>query len=416
MLLILGSIEGGAQLWYRYQFGTWYSRQTAADPFAAGTAFERDVNLAPLQPEISTQVVHPYLGFVFNVETINPDASGAQPATIDRVIRTFGFTSNSNPLPFTRLPGQINILITGGSVGGGLLPYLQDAYNRADFGDVHRRKAYFFAAALGGYKQPQQAIALLYFLSVGAKFDLVINIDGYNEITLPYSENCRAHTYPFFPRAWRNRIADRGVGSKLLGEIIYLDNRKEYLMELMKHHSLYYSATAGLYRLWQLNDTVHRMAELAELVNRASLDTASFEQSGPYIPGLNSDDVIAESVDVWSRSSQMMQSIAAGAGIEYFHVLQPNQYVKNSKTFTAQEKAVALVSSPTTLLAAKGYELLIARGKSPGLNYFDATNIFTGENRTVYADACCHLNQLGNEILAAEIIRQVNSRLSVLKH
>ena len=35
-----------------------------------------------------------------------------------------------------------------------------------------------------GYKQPQQLLVLAYFLSIGQPFDLVINIDGFNEVAL----------------------------------------------------------------------------------------------------------------------------------------------------------------------------------------------------------------------------------------
>ena len=35
-----------------------------------------------------------------------------------------------------------------------------------------------------GYKQPQQLLVLSYFLSIGQTFDLVVNIDGFNEVAL----------------------------------------------------------------------------------------------------------------------------------------------------------------------------------------------------------------------------------------
>ena len=35
-----------------------------------------------------------------------------------------------------------------------------------------------------GYKQPQQLLVLSYFLSIGQAFDLVINIDGFNEVAM----------------------------------------------------------------------------------------------------------------------------------------------------------------------------------------------------------------------------------------
>jgi hypothetical protein len=116
MVLVVGSVEAGAQLWYRYQYGVWYGRQTAADPYSAGTAFQKAEHLSPLEPEISTQVVHPYLGFVANA------------GVLDQAVRTFGFTWNKNSLPFASVPGQVNILVTGGSVAGNLTQYLEAAY------------------------------------------------------------------------------------------------------------------------------------------------------------------------------------------------------------------------------------------------------------------------------------------------
>src|SRR5690606_10565907 len=35
-----------------------------------------------------------------------------------------------------------------------------------------------------GYKQPQQLLVLAYFLSIGQELDLVLNIDGFNEVAL----------------------------------------------------------------------------------------------------------------------------------------------------------------------------------------------------------------------------------------
>ena len=35
-----------------------------------------------------------------------------------------------------------------------------------------------------GYKQPQQLLILSYFLSIGQSFDVVVNIDGFNEVAM----------------------------------------------------------------------------------------------------------------------------------------------------------------------------------------------------------------------------------------
>jgi hypothetical protein len=54
---------------------------------------------------------------------------------------------------------------------------------------------------------------------------------------------------------------------------------------------------------------------------------------------------------------------------------------------------------------------LIVRGQGSAFPcYIDATHIFAGERRTVYADACCHLNNLSSEMLADLIVRKVAAR------
>jgi hypothetical protein len=44
-------------------------------------------------------------------------------------------------------------------------------------------------ATIGGYKQPQQLMALNWFMALGGEFDIVINLDGFNDVALPALEN-----------------------------------------------------------------------------------------------------------------------------------------------------------------------------------------------------------------------------------
>src|SRR4030095_3931354 len=43
--------------------------------------------------------------------------------------------------------------------------------------------------AAGAYKQPQQLLILNYFLSIGQQFDMVLNIDGFNETAVAALNN-----------------------------------------------------------------------------------------------------------------------------------------------------------------------------------------------------------------------------------
>ncbi len=45
--------------------------------------------------------------------------------------------------------------------------------------------------------------------------------------------------------------------------------------------------------------------------------------------------------------------------------------------------------------------------QSTKLPIFDLTDIFARTTQTVYRDSCCHLNRLGNQIMADAILRTI---------
>ena len=50
-------------------------------------------------------------------------------------------------------------------------------------------------------------LVLNYMLALGQTFDLVINIDGFNEVALPPITNLPNQVNPFFPRNWFGKTA-----------------------------------------------------------------------------------------------------------------------------------------------------------------------------------------------------------------
>jgi hypothetical protein len=79
-------------------------------------------------------------------------------------------------------------------------------------------------AAIGGYKQPQQLMALNYFTALGGEFDVLVNVDGFNEVALPPLENI-PQTNPFCPRQWhlRMRMVPNQEFLATVGKIRFLD-------------------------------------------------------------------------------------------------------------------------------------------------------------------------------------------------
>jgi hypothetical protein len=49
--------------------------------------------------------------------------------------------------------------------------------------------------------------------------------------------------------------------------------------------------------------------------------------------------------------------------------------------------------------------------KRLGVPFRDLTRIFEGDTGRIYVDSCCHYNQRGNDMLAAEIARFVTASI-----
>ena len=102
-----------------------------------------------------------------------------------------------------------------------------------------------------------------------------------------------------------------------------------------------------------------------------------------------------------------MDQISKARGIKYFHFLQPNQYIPNSKPINSEESKIAIDTTAhwqKPVLA--GYPFLIKKGaelKLKGVRFYDLTQIFKDKSQTLYLDNCCHLNLEANQHLGKEI-------------
>ena len=100
------------------------------------------------------------------------------------------------------------ILVLGGSVASHLTRrvsfeniFSSVSKEHSNFTERFPGGVTIFNAALGGYKQPQQAIILMTLLAEGYKFDAVVKIAGFNEIALPLSDNKGRSISPILPRS-----------------------------------------------------------------------------------------------------------------------------------------------------------------------------------------------------------------------
>ena len=195
-----------------------------------------------------------------------------------------------------------------------------------------------------GYKQPQQLLALTYFLSLGAEYDLIINLDGYNDIVLPVTDNYDVGVNPFFPRNWNLRIS-RQPSKKILaviGKVRYLRDLKEENLEALTSSFFRGSAVFGLMKMqqfkrlnWDIDRTTHKLIKLQQE------EVKRFEETGPFFAYKDIQQLYDDAGAVWVRGSVLLDQLARENSMEYYHFLQPNQYVKGSKVLTAEERRLA---------------------------------------------------------------------------
>ncbi|HXU30633.1 MAG TPA: hypothetical protein VN851_08670, partial [Thermoanaerobaculia bacterium] len=170
----------------------------------------------------TTIVPHPYLGFVYDP---NFDPKGMKKLhTVP--VSEWGFLDDKPPIQ----PGGKNqevIGIFGGSVSlwfsiHGIAVLSEEL---AKVPELKGKELIFVRTGLGGFKQPQQLMTLTYLLALGAHFDMVINLDGFNEVGLPPSSGIPQGYFPYFPYDWPGLIGAIGDPThlRLVGEVTYLE-------------------------------------------------------------------------------------------------------------------------------------------------------------------------------------------------
>ncbi|MFI5349414.1 MAG: hypothetical protein ACHQ2Z_07715 [Elusimicrobiota bacterium] len=405
-------VEAGAWLCLSASAGKLASFPELSRQRASVAAISRDYrsvrDAAPSHVIAEKEVLHPYLGYV--------DLDLSRPAVPRR--NEFEF-ADGRPLFQAPAKDEIVIAVTGASVAGKLAgeyrAVLREELKKID--QFRDRRISVIALALGGYKQPQQYFALAYYLVRGARFDLVVNLDGFNDVALPLAQNYPHGVYPGYPRNWYYRVADH-----LIPELQALQARKSYLQSLrirgaglVDRAPLRYSFLAhGFWRLW--DRLLERESSRLDL--QASLFDAgqrSFVRDGPGKKFADAREVLEESVRIWMRSSVQMKMLSDGYGIRYYHFLQPNQYDLGSKPLTPVERKDAWREDhPYAPGARAGYPLL--RAQAPGLlrsgvKFHDLSRVFADSHEDYYMDTCCHVNEAGDRVLARAIAAAIQADL-----
>ena len=356
-------------------------------------------------------VPHPFLGYVSN-----PEGPAIQPA-----LRNGGMLVSEHGFLVLPKAGvgtgeEWTIAVFGGSVAAFLSVdgrrALAEAVSRSALGRGKRVRVRSFAQA--GYKQPQMAMTLAYLMSLGERFEAVVELDGVNDLAVSYIEHRWRGKFPFYPREWEYLVADVGDPRQhlLIGAIAYRQSRRASLARYFSRKPLRWSVTAGL--VWRRLDRAQaaQLAVAREAAVRQKSAALTYRERGPLRTYGDDATLLRALAKVWARSSEQMNSLCAGAGTRYHHFLQPNQYVPGSKPMGAAERKVAFnADQPMRWPIEHGYPLLQAEAPElarKGVRFTDLSRIFAQVEEPLFVDDCCHLSPRGSEMLG----REIGSRLA----
>ena len=422
-LILIGftyaTIELFAYFAYRIKFGAYNVHELQLSKQQAIEAKDQGAVFVPASVKtrgvVRRPILHPYLGFSLDAKIRKNNCAEDTPECLTR-IKMY----TDRPFP-KRSPDTVIVAMLGGSFAdgtarGGSKDFVQRTMvNVPAFAG---KEIIFYNLASGAYKQPQQLMKLAYYLSLGAEFDVVINLDGFNEMAATYYGWRDAGLHPAFPKSWNHRVSSSVTKEYLLahGDKFQLQESRAGLAGLTSGFPMRWSPLSNI--LWRILDAGYqrRISEADTRIDalgspgKENRDFA-YEALGPDHNLQNVDELASYAADLWLNSSLAMRGLAEGNGARYYHFLQPNQYIAGAKLLNDAERRVAIVEhggyGNVYRQTFPELQKRTATLRNQGVHFHDLTYMFKDTPDTLYIDNCCHMNGKGYDLVVKEIVRLI---------
>lgn len=410
-LLLAALLEGAAHVAYRALAGSWLSfdqRRAVLERIAAGAAGDPAApdRAAAAAPQLA---LHPYLGFV----DARAARAGQPPAN------ALGFHGEASPLR-RRSADRYLLAITGGSVAAGVATFgaatLAEELEAAP--ELAGRTVEVLDLALGGWKQPQQLMLLNWLLALGGELDALVNLDGYNEVSLATVDVFDRGLHPAYPSCWDllTDLAPDADQLRAIGSIAWTRAEQAEAAAGLLGSVRFYSAAAEVAALLGERRRERALAAANAALLAARSAPRSPQSVGPPFEPPSDGALYGELAAIWSRCSRQMDALGRQNGIRYFHFLQPNQHVPESKPMGRIERAIALAEPfpRRSRAVVQGYPRLAAAGAelaASGIAFYDLRFLFADVAEPLYVDGCCHLNEAGYRRIAARVAAEIRRAL-----
>lgn len=367
MTIVVAMIVEGVSLGILViQTGSWQQHRDRRER-AANRATEEWPDIAP----VASTMLHPYVGSV-----PSPAAAAAAPATDDGPARTTFV--NQGVAVHRRSADRLLIGITGGSAARRLSRDATDvlATELSSWPEFAGRTCHFVLLAADEYKQPQQLMLFNDQLSQGAEFDLLINLDGLNEVTLPITGNIPAGMNTCYPSDWGQTTVEVTRTDYLhnIGLVKYLNQQQRISAIRAGTFPSSLSPTAQLIWSYEHSQRDRDIAEARQKAEAMTRQAATYCSSGPPEKFHSPQEIYDRCIDLWCRSSILMHRECEINNIRYFHFLEPIP----RRTLEAQDARRKSISSCIPLMQTSSRQLL----KDAGVEFTDLSDLSVAARET----------------------------------
>ena len=232
--------------------------------------------------------------------------------------------------------------------------------------DLSGRRVVILNFAMGALKQPQTLFYLAYFVSIGQPLDLVINIDGLNDLAGCAGNLNHGHHMAMPPADITN------VFSALLEVPKLNESVLEYFLKIRRYDILIEKMESGVIPFAKAFGFVERYKRKRHLLASKKPEVRNRDElmwihrvNPVKFTQLNDSDfnlLMAEIAGFWCRSTKMMVSICREMSISYIHCLHPSHFLMEGELSPGDKSLVEGTDvSVYRRLVQIGYPELLAR-------------------------------------------------------
>ena len=195
VVMTLAAIEVMAQAAYYVAYREFHGVGPALPPAAPDAAADA---AAQRRGDPGNRMSHPYYGFT----------------------RSYAEAALNQTPPPRREDGVMLIALMGGSVAWQTVPAFRSALDAWFQANAIPLRPVVLEMSHLGWKQPQQMIAIANTLALGGEYDIIVNLDGHNELELTEKMYFNDNQAPFYPHFWQRSLVNTNT-EKLLVSRIY---------------------------------------------------------------------------------------------------------------------------------------------------------------------------------------------------